>query len=103
MSVSSNLLIRCDAGVAIGTGHAMRCLALAQAWQGAGGSVAFAMAESTSSIEARVRIGGIKVLHLPGPPGSVEDSSRTCDVARQERAEWVVVDGYRFGSAYQRA
>jgi UDP-2,4-diacetamido-2,4,6-trideoxy-beta-L-altropyranose hydrolase len=103
MTAARTLLIRCDAGVAIGTGHAMRCLALAQAWQGAGGSVAFAMAEATSSIEARLRIGGIKVLCLPGPPGSVEDSSRTCDVARQERAEWVVVDGYRFGSAYQRA
>ena len=35
------LLIRADASINIGTGHLMRCLALAQAWKDAGGEVAF--------------------------------------------------------------
>ena len=103
MSAARTLLIRCDSSVAMGTGHAMRCLALAQAWQDAGGNVVFAMAEATSAIEARLRIEGVKVVHLPGLPGSEGDSSQTSDVARQEGAAWVVVDGYRFGSAYQLA
>jgi UDP-2,4-diacetamido-2,4,6-trideoxy-beta-L-altropyranose hydrolase len=102
-TVSDNLLIRCDASIAIGTGHMMRCLALAQAWQDAGGIVTFAMAEATPSIEARLRIEGVNVVRLPVARGSAEDSARTCDLAGQEKAAWVVVDGYRFESAYQTA
>ncbi|MGC2194821.1 MAG: UDP-2,4-diacetamido-2,4,6-trideoxy-beta-L-altropyranose hydrolase [Terriglobales bacterium] len=96
----STLLIRTDASIAIGTGHVMRCLALAQAWQDANGNVTFAMAETTPSIEVRLRIEGVNVVRLPVPPGSAEDSARTCDLARQENAAWVVVDGYQFESAY---
>ena len=81
----------------------MRCLALAQAWHDAGGNVTFAMTEATPSIEARLRIEGAEVVRLPGLAASAEDSARTCDLARQKKAEWVVVDGYQFGSAYQSA
>jgi len=103
MTVPRTLLIRCDASIAMGTGHAMRCLALAQAWQDAGGKVTFAMAEATPSIETRVRMEGADVVHLPGLPGSMEDSARMCDLALKEKAEWAVVDGYQFDSAYQSA
>ncbi len=103
MTVSSTLLIRCDASVAMGTGHAMRCLALAQAWLDAGGNVSFAMADATPALEVRLRIEGADVVRLPVPPGSAEDFARTCDLARQKKAEWVVVDGYQFGSVYQSA
>jgi UDP-2,4-diacetamido-2,4,6-trideoxy-beta-L-altropyranose hydrolase len=101
--VSRTLLIRSDASIAMGTGHVMRCLALAQAWRDAGGNITFAMAEATPSIEARLRIEGINVVRLPVSPGSMEDSARTSGLARQEEATWVVVDGYQFESAYQTA
>ena len=81
----------------------MRCLALAQAWQQAGGNVVFAMAEATPSIEARLRIGRIQVVRLCATAAGADDAARTAEAARHAGAEWVVVDGYQFDSTYQSA
>src|ERR1022692_1556760 len=97
------LLIRADASVAIGTGHVMRCLALAQAWQDAGGPVTFVMAESTPAIEERLRSEGVGLIRIEGVPGSDFDSEQLLAVARTRGPSWVVVDGYEFGEGYQRA
>jgi len=97
------LLIRADAGVTIGTGHVMRCLALAQAWQDAGGSVTFAMAQSTSAINERLHNEGFRVVEIEGSPASRIDLERTTDQAQAARASWVVVDGYDFDPPYQMA
>jgi len=101
MSAAQNLVFRCDANVAMGTGHVMRCLALAQAWLGAGVDVTFAMAEATPSIEARLRIESIQVIRLAVAAGSLEDTAQTADLAHKQNAQWVVVDGYQFDAHYQ--
>jgi UDP-2,4-diacetamido-2,4,6-trideoxy-beta-L-altropyranose hydrolase len=69
-----NLLIRADGGEKLGMGHLIRCRALGQAWQDAGGDVRFA--------------------------SSGEDASETAELARKIGAEWVAVDGYHFGAAF---
>ena len=46
----------------MGTGHVMRCLALAQAWQDAGGCAVFAMVESTPAVLELLRTEGFEVL-----------------------------------------
>ncbi len=97
------LLIRADASIPAGTGHVMRCLALAQAWQDAGGDVGFVMAESTSSIEGRLAGETCPVESISAVAGSQDDASRTIVLARERQAEWIVVDGYQFGADYQRA
>ena len=96
-----NLLIRADASAEIGTGHVMRCLALAQAWQDAGGKTTFLMAQSTPSIEARLTAENCSVLSLSVMPGSNEDADLTNEYASGIDAEWLVADGYAFGAKYQ--
>jgi len=99
---TGTLVIRADASIAIGTGHVMRCLALAQAWQDAGGSVVFASIDLSSSLAQRLRSERFEIVKLDGSPGSAQDASQIEEFSRPHHADWVVVDGYQFDAEYQR-
>lgn len=96
------LLIRADASAKIGTGHVMRSLALAQAWQNAKGEPIFAMANPVPALEKRIESEGMQVVCLTTEPGSAADARETAALARELQASWVVVDGYHFGGEYQK-
>jgi UDP-2,4-diacetamido-2,4,6-trideoxy-beta-L-altropyranose hydrolase len=96
------LLIRADANVAMGTGHVMRCLALAQAWQDSGGDAVFGMNEPLPSIGDRLLSEGMEVVPVEALSGSREDAGRTAELASDRGAAWIVVDGYHFDADYQR-
>lgn len=97
------LLIRADASAAIGTGHVMRCLALAQAWQDVGGQVAFVMAEVTPAIEERLRSENMSLHRIDGPPGSDLDRAQLMELTCNCHPSFIVVDGYRFGATFEKA
>jgi len=99
---AGTLLIRTDANTAIGTGHVMRCIALAQAWLDAGGRADFTMAESTAAIRARIQAESYDAFTIASEPGSPDDLRQTIALMRQGKYEWIAVDGYQFGGEYQR-
>ncbi len=98
-----NLVIRADASVIAGTGHVMRCLALAQAWRAAIGPVCFVTSDRGAALGQRLERERMAVSAAAGPPGGGADARKTAEVARRTGARWVVVDGYHFTPTYRAA
>lgn len=97
------LLIRADGDEKIGTGHVMRCLALAQAWQEAGGTVGYVVASMTPALQNRLLIENISVYPMTAVPGGPQDATQFVAVAQETKADWLVADGYQFDGGYQTA
>lgn len=96
------VIFRVDTSTQIGTGHVMRCLALAQAWQDTQGQPVFVMTTAVPALEKRLQSEGMQVVHLTTEPGSLDDAKQTAALAHQFEASWIVVDGYHFGGEYQK-
>src|SRR5437868_6357242 len=99
--MDANLLIRADADSRMGTGHMMRCLALAQPWRKSG-RVLFAAAECPQTIADRLQAERFELRRLSVIAGSQADAEATAAAAETIDAAWLVVDGYQFGADYVR-
>jgi UDP-2,4-diacetamido-2,4,6-trideoxy-beta-L-altropyranose hydrolase len=93
------LLIRADASTRMGTGHVMRCLALGQAWQEAGGEVEFLTRCESGALVDRLVSEGMRV--SPLEDGSDWPALETAVHSGPPPAA-LVLDGYHFDPPYQR-
>lgn len=95
------LLFRADADDRTGTGHVMRCFALAQTWRARGGAVRLVTAACPQGLIDRWRRVEADVDRLDALPHGALDAEATARLADAVGASWIVMDGYRFGADYQ--
>ena len=97
-----NLLIRADANAQMGTGHLMRCLALAQGWKARVGQAMFITACESEVLRHHLLDEGFQVITLERPYPEPADWEITSQVLAAHLYAWLVLDGYQFDPAYQR-
>lgn len=88
------LCLRADGGGGVGAGHVGRCLALAEAWERAGGTAVLVLTDEAAA-HARHMGASVEVAVVDVDPGTPEDAEATAAIGE---GGWLVVDGYRFGS-----
>jgi len=94
------VIIRADATVEIGSGHLMRCLALAQTLRTAGVAVTF-VAACQSKLQKRLQCEGFQVALVEHVYPDPADWTITARILQSHPNAWVVLDGYHFDAAYQ--
>ncbi len=100
--MEKSLVIRVDANAQVGTGHFMRCLALAQAWKIQGGQVIFISACESDGLRRRLSDEAFQIITLERLHPDPSDWETTSQVLASYPEGWVVLDGYHFNSLYQR-
>ncbi len=104
-----NLVIRADADTRTGTGHVMRCIALAQAWQDRGGDVTFLSRCDSKALRQRIIDEGCNFISIEKQHPHPSDLHSTLEglsaISRQPStaSPWLVLDGYHFTPDYQKA
>jgi len=95
------ILVRADGDAAIGTGHVMRTLAIAERVRADGGEAILLAATLDPALGRRVKQSGIEVLTHAREPGSAADADEVIAAASAQACDWVVVDSYDAGASFQ--
>ncbi len=100
--MSVTVAFRCDGSPAIGSGHVVRCLAIAHALREAGGEAIFAMRDLGGGfVDMAMQAGfATKILGV-GPASEIDDAAQTATAIGS--ADWVVADNYALARDWERA
>jgi UDP-2,4-diacetamido-2,4,6-trideoxy-beta-L-altropyranose hydrolase len=98
-----NILIRADASVPLGTGHVMRCLALADQLVKKSASIHFACREEKGNLADLIQAKGYGLSVLPAGIGLEADREWVLRLlrARSHPIVWVVVDHYGLDASWE--
>jgi UDP-2,4-diacetamido-2,4,6-trideoxy-beta-L-altropyranose hydrolase len=110
---------RVDASLSIGTGHVMRCLALANGLRQLGAECYFICREYEGHLEPLIAAAGFRTTMLPAaagmPPAEppahaaraggdwARDAAETSAALARKGADWLVVDHYAFDARWESA
>lgn len=119
-----NIAFRVDASLQMGSGHAMRCLTLAEVLKGRGATCVFISREHPGHLNAVIRRRGFEVLALPagadsrdpislspvGGPAHAHwlgcdwavDAEQTKGAMGKDMVDWLVVDHYALDHRWER-
>ena len=95
------VIFRADAGNAIGVGHVMRALVLAEKIVNNGGRAVFVLNADAIGLIKGIQLDNYEIHTVISETGSKSDMETTVGIAQSIAAEWVIVDGYDFDSTYQ--
>src|SRR5262249_20433977 len=98
------ILFRADASVAIGSGHVVRCAALAHQLAKAGHEIRFVCRELPGNLDRWLEAQNLRPICLAGPqPLAETEDARACrDAIAGTDFDWIVVDHYGLGAAWER-
>ena len=115
------VIIRADASLAIGSGHVMRCLTLAEALRAAGHTVAFICRAHDGHLSAVIAQAGFEVFMLTKPVasafaqntdmpyahsawlgvGEAKDFADCQPILADQQPDWLIIDHYAIGKPWQ--
>jgi UDP-2,4-diacetamido-2,4,6-trideoxy-beta-L-altropyranose hydrolase len=100
-------LFRADASTAIGAGHIARCANLARALAAAGHDVEFACRVLAGDLNGWLESEGFRVHRILGTANAAlteaTDAEATKTAVSGQQYDWVIVDHYELGLAWERA
>lgn len=97
------IAIRTDASVAIGTGHVMRCLTLADQLRSRDAEINFICQDVPGHLIPFIEAKGYPVHRLPGGLGAEQDAIQSATILEKLRCrqDWVIVDHYGLDAAWE--
>lgn len=120
MNRAGRVIIRTDASLLIGSGHVMRCLALAEALCDAGASVGFISRSHPGNLNELIRKRGFSLIELPALEttdtlsnnsrgeyakwlgvSQEEDASETIAALHGELSDWLIIDHYALDEQWE--